>query len=669
MKLIKILFIWIFVGLVGLLGYATFVEQAHGPLFVAESIYHTWWFFALWACLAVLSVIIITQQKLWKRTAVFMLHISFLVILAGAAVTFITGNEGIVHLRKGIPDNEYIVNGTGQIKRLPFKKIELESFHIDYYPGTQAPQDFISQVKFYPEGGQKQTATISMNNIFQYQGYRFYQSSFDPDQQGTVLSVSYDPWGTPLTYFGYCMLAFSMFLVLFDRNEEFRRLLRNPVLRKSTLIFLAIFALTANNPLSARSIPTINEEKAEKLARMPIIYNDRVTPLSTLAHDFTQKLYGKSSYKGLCAEQVLYGWLQRPDVWKNEPMLKIKDAKLRQQLGIKDKYAKLSDLFDGDEYKLQGLIENGQETKAVRELDEKVGIILMLTNGSLIKPAKGVEVSESRISAEILYNNLPFAKILFMANLTMGLLTFLLMMMPRRTAFYVLLSIATCLLWLSFLFLCFGYGLRWFVGGRIPLGNGYETMLFLALSIMAFTLLMHRRFTYLIPFGFLLSGFTLLVAWLGEMNPQITPLMPVLKSPLLSTHVSVIMMSYALLAFMVLNGIMALIQSHLGNHQQVEQLTLLSRLMLYPAVFFLAAGIFLGAVWANVSWGKYWSWDPKEVWALITMMIYAVPFHHESLHFLRQPKWFHLYLILAFFTVLMTYFGVNYFLGGMHSYA
>ena len=555
MKLIKILFIWIFVGLVGLLGYATFVEQAHGPLFVAESIYHTWWFFALWACLAVLSVIIITQQKLWKRTAVFMLHISFLVILAGAAVTFITGNEGIVHLRKGIPDNEYIVNGTGQIKRLPFKKIELESFHIDYYPGTQAPQDFISQVNFYPEGGQKQTATISMNNIFQYQGYRFYQSSFDSDQQGTVLSVSYDPWGTPLTYFGYCMLAFSMFLVLFNRNEEFRRLLRNPVLRKSTLIFLAIFALTANN-LSARSIPTINEEKAEKLARMPIIYNDRV-----------------------------------------------------------------------------------------------------------------VEVSESRISAEILYNNLPFAKILFMANLTMGLLTFLLMMMPRRTTFYVLLRIATCLLWLSFLFLCFGYGLRWFIGGRIPLGNGYETMLFLALSIMAFTLLMHRRFTYLIPFGFLLSGFTLLVAWLGEMNPQITPLMPVLKSPLLSTHVSVIMMSYALLAFMVLNGIMALIQSHRGNHQQVEQLTLLSRLMLYPAVFFLAAGIFLGAVWANVSWGKYWSWDPKEVWALITMMIYAVPFHHESQHFLRQPKWFHLYLILAFFTVLMTYFGVNYFLGGMHSYA
>lgn len=669
MKLIKYIFIGFFVTIIGLLGYATFVEQAHGPLFVAESIYHTWWFFALWVCLALLSVIIITEKKLWRRTAVFMLHLSFLVILGGAATTFITGNEGVIHLRKGIPDNEYIVNGTGEIRRLPFQKIELESFHIDYYPGTQAPQDFVSQVCFYHDGEQKETATISMNNIFQYKGYRFFQSSFDPDQQGSVLSVSYDPWGTPLTYFGYGLLAVSMLLVLFSKNEEFRRLLRNPILRKSTLLFLALFALTANNPLSARSIPTINEEKAEKLARMPIIYNDRVTPLSTLAHDFTQKLYGKSSYKGLCAEQVLYGWLQRPDVWKNEPMLKIKDAGLRQQLGIEGKNARLSDLFDGNHYKLQALIEKGQESKAVRELDEKVGIILMLTNGSLIKPAKNAEVSERKISAEILYNNLPFAKILYMANLTMGLLTFLLLMMPRRTTFYALLRIATFLLWASFLFLLFGYCLRWYIGGRIPLGNGYETMLFLALSIMAFTLLMLRRFAYLIPFGFLLSGFTLLVAWLGEMNPQITPLMPVLKSPLLSTHVSVIMMSYALLAFMMLNGMMALIQQRRGNQQQVEQLTLLSRLMLYPAVFFLAAGIFLGAVWANVSWGKYWSWDPKEVWALITMMIYAVPFHQESLPFLRKPQWFHLYLILAFLTVLMTYFGVNYFLGGMHSYA
>ena len=83
----------------------------------------------------------------------------------------------------------------------------------------------------------------------------------------------------------------------------------------------------------------------------------------------------------------------------------------------------------------------------------------------------------------------------------------------------------------------------------------------------------------------------------------------------------------------------------------------------------LFIGILLGAVWANISWGKYWSWDPKETWALITFMIYGVAFHQRSIPFLRRPLWFHLYLVLAFPTVLMTYFGVNYFLGGMHSYA
>ncbi|MBQ9678783.1 MAG: cytochrome c biogenesis protein CcsA [Prevotella sp.] len=668
MRYINTIFVILFVGLIGLLGYATFVEQAHGPLFVAETIYHTWWFFGLWAFLALLSLIIICHQKLWRRTAIFMLHLSFLVILAGAATTFITSHEGEIHLRREYPTTEYIIKGTGEIKAIPFERMELDSFRIDYYPGTQAPQDFISYIS-YSDGQKKEAAKISMNNIFQYNGYRFYQSSFDPDQKGTVLSISYDPWGTPLTYLGYCMLAFSMILVLFGKNEEFRSLLRHPLLRKGTLILTLFVMGTPLSTLSARSIPTINKEKAERMARMPIIYNDRVAPLSTLAHDFTQKLYGKSSYKGLCAEQVLYGWLQRPDVWKDEPMLKIKDAKLRQQLGIESKYAKLSELFDGEEYKLQHLIERGQESKAVRELDEKVGIILMLTNGSLIRPAKGVELSERKVSAEILYNNLPFAKILFMVNLTLGLLTFLLLMMPRNTVFFVLLRFAKALLWASFLFLLFGYALRWYIGGRIPLGNGYETMLFLALSIILLTILLYRRFVYLIPFGFLLSGFTLLVAWLGEMNPQITPLMPVLKSPLLSTHVSVIMMAYALLAFMILNGIFALIQLKRGHHEQVEQSTLLSRLMLYPAVFLLATGIFLGAVWANVSWGKYWSWDPKEVWALITLLIYAVPFHQQSLPFLRQPKWFHTYLIVAFLTVLMTYFGVNYFLGGMHSYA
>lgn len=165
-------------------------------------------------------------------------------------------------------------------------------------------------------------------------------------------------------------------------------------------------------------------------------------------------------------------------------------------------------------------------------------------------------------------------------------------------------------------------------------------------------------------FRFLLSGFALLVSYLGQMNPQITPLMPVLVSPWLSTHVSLIMMSYALFAFMMLNGILALCL-----RRSARMLMLLSRLLLYPAVFFLGAGIFLGAVWANASWGRYWAWDPKEVWALITFMVYGAAFHARSLRIFRSPLFFHIYMIVAFLTVLMTYFGVNYILGGMHSYA
>ena len=206
-------------------------------------------------------------------------------------------------------------------------------------------------------------------------------------------------------------------------------------------------------------------------------------------------------------------------------------------------------------------------------------------------------------------------------------------------------------------------------------------MLFLALAIMAFALLAYRMVRQIgrivVAFGLLLSGFTLLVAHLGQMNPQITPLMPVLQSPILSSHVSIIMMAYALLALMMLNGCYVLWLLHSagkggGNDEKrhhIELLTMLNRIMLYPAVMFLAVGIFLGAVWANISWGKYWSWDPKETWALITFIVYGAAFHEHTLKWTRSEKWFNLYLVLAFLSVLMTYFGVNYLLGGMHSYA
>ena len=229
--------------------------------------------------------------------------------------------------------------------------------------------------------------------------------------------------------------------------------------------------------------------------------------------------------------------------------------------------------------------------------------------------------------------------------------------------------ITFCLLLTSFLFHTFGMILRTYISGRLPMSNGYETMQFMAWIIMLIALCLQHRFSLMACFGFLLSGFTLLVASIGQMNPQITPLIPVLSSPLLSLHVSLIMMSYALLGFIMLNGIAAIIYFRKNEEEQVERLTLLRRILLYPATLILALGIFIGAVWANISWGRYWAWDPKEVWALITLLIYGIAFHTQSIKVFRKPIFFHVFLIAAFTTVLMTYFGVNYFLGGMHSYA
>jgi ABC-type transport system involved in cytochrome c biogenesis permease subunit len=217
---------------------------------------------------------------------------------------------------------------------------------------------------------------------------------------------------------------------------------------------------------------------------------------------------------------------------------------------------------------------------------------------------------------------------------------------------------------LAFVALTGCLALRWMVSGYIPMTNGYETMLLMAWMIMLASLSIYRKFKIVLTFGLLLSGFLLLVSHLGQMDPKITHIMPVLSSPLLSIHVSCVMMAYGLFFITFACGVYALIIP-----KREDEMHLLSQLFLYPAEFLLTAGIFLGAIWANVSWGRYWGWDPKEVWALITMLIYAIPMHSTSVKWMRKPSHYHLYMAAAFVTVLITYLGVNFFLGGLHSYA
>ncbi len=277
----------------------------------------------------------------------------------------------------------------------------------------------------------------------------------------------------------------------------------------------------------------------------------------------------------------------------------------------------------------------------------------------------------ARYRAERIGNAVPFATVLFMVNLTLGFLAMVYIIgrmtqarwvTPRRarradTAFGALLA-------LSFAALTAAMALRWTASGNLPLSNGYETMLLLAWFVELVALVLQRRFRIVMVFGFLLSGFFLLVSHINAMDPAIGQMMPVLNSPLLSLHVSIVMMSYALLSLTFVCAVMGLLMP-----AHAAQLQALSQLFLYPALCALGIGIFIGAVWANVSWGSYWSWDSKETWALITFMIYAVAVHARSLPALARPKPYHWFMALAFLSLVMTYFGVNYLLSGMHSYA
>ena len=282
------------------------------------------------------------------------------------------------------------------------------------------------------------------------------------------------------------------------------------------------------------------------------------------------------------------------------------------------------------------------------------------------KTAASVLPSPAKIRAEKLYLRIARPRVPFMASITLGLVLFVLMGIRlsrgKRLGGSHLLSGVAAILWL---YLTLALGLRWYVSGHAPFAGTYCVMMLMAWLACVVMVLLYRKFPLIQPLGFILAGFTMLQASISGGNPQITHLMPVLNSPLLSIHVLSMMLSYTLFGLVALNGVMGLIVPAKAS----EKLRDVSLVVLTPAVFLITFGTFLGAVWANISWGTYWGWDPKETWALITLLIYAAALHSGLLPPLRRPKVFHAYCILAFLAVLVTYFGVNLILGGMHAYA
>jgi len=735
---------------------ATIVEKSQGTDYAHAHYYGAWWFILIWAVLAALGAFYIIKRKV-KCASTLALHLSFIIILAGALLTHISAKRGMIHLRIGQPTDTYMAQDEEQgmkEEKLPFS-LCLQKFEAKMHDGTNAVADYSSKFTVI-DGDDKSEGEVSMNNIYSHRSYRLYQSSYDEDGKGSVLAINADPYGIPVTYTGYALLFISLVWMLFDPKGGYRKLLKSPLLKKGALITALILSMGNIQTLHAESATgnlqnaVLPKETAEKFGELHILYNDRICPVQTFALDFCKKIYGARSYQGLTAEQVLSGWVFYGNTWANEPFIKIKSGEMKTAMNLPD-YASLNTFFNREMggYTIGQYVQeyyNGQQDKfhqQAADIDGKIQIIMELREGIslkvlpytftknvkatkdhpfikagtttwfspvdklpqavehqhalyirnvfsllngdvkagntsrvnefFVKMKKYQEVSSgnslptaTQYKAERINNAFPFATILFMANLTLGFIAlfYTIYRMTKKREIKVLNIALPILLGVSFLALTFGLALRWIISGNVPMSNGYESMLTVAWFVMLISILMQLRIRIVMVFGFLISGFFLLVSHINQMDPAIGQMMPVLNSPLLSIHVSIIMMSYALLSLTFICGIMGIcLRSH------GEELQALSRIFLYPALTTMGFGIFIGAIWANVSWGNYWSWDSKETWALITFMIYAVVVHTQSLPVFRKPLVYHIYITLAFLSIAMTYFGVNYFLTGMHSYA
>ena len=626
---LKRLIITLYILIIVCIGFATVVEKYRGTAFVGEHIYGAWWFSALWAVLTVASLAYIMKQHLYKRMAVMLLHLSFVVILVGALVTHLTAQRDTIHLRVGIP---YHLTSTSQIT--------LKEFRIINYPGTDAPLDYQSVILH----GNEQVL-VSMNKVGNIDNYRLFQQSYDSDGAGVSLGVSYDPYGIAITYFGYLMLLIGIIATLLSRHTQMRSLYRK-AMRPMALLFTILYSLFT----SAAPLPVVDKDIAHRMGTIQVLYNNRICPLNTVATDFTMKMTGSASWKDYSADEVFFSWMIYYMPWEKELLLNNPKKK-----GAEDRKAVVEMFYNGQFTKifpyrighavnwyspggqvlpreipvkeqffikqsmdfLTEAIVTGQRDRAF-EIIAKIKLFQRDMIGDVLP-------SENRTQAELFYNKL------------------------RSIKFPVLITAQL--------------GLRWWLSGHIPLSNGYETMLFMAWVLLVLTIVLFRKFRFFLWIGPLVACCCLMVAMMTGSGSQITPLIPVLQSPLLSVHVMTVMCAYALFALQMMLGVYSFWTSKL------ERITALSQLLLYPAIFLLTIGIFLGAVWANVSWGNYWSWDPKESWALITLMVYAIPLHKASIGAFNKPRFYHIYMISAFLAVLITYFGVNFVLGGMHSYA
>ena len=652
---------------------------------------------------------------------------------------------------------------------VPFA-IKLNDFQLDRYPGSMSPSSYASEVTLIDKNNNiEYDYRIFMNSTLKYGGYQFFQSSYDQDEKGTVLSVNNDP-GTLPTYLGYFLLALGLIMNMFDKKSRFAKLLKYTK-QFNVVAILALLALFLNNPLSANEPDKITDvvsylknfkkdslETADKFAHLVTQSGmGRMKPLDSLNHEILNKLTRKSTFLGMNANQVVLGMMSNPDIWRNIKMLKITTPKLKKLLGVEKTRTHIAfgEIFTPDgEYRLKDYVnkansmnpnKRGTFEKDIIKLDERLNIAYMVYYGNLFKifpkPADnhghtnankwynpidaigkfhdkdkeiikimirgfingvvlsnyndankyldliaqyqqkvGVLVipSKSKIDNEILFNKIGIFSKLTVAYMIIGLLLFVVSFLTvfnknwssskvNNTFFFILA--------LLFAAHTFGMGHRWYVSGHAPWSNTYESLVYIAWSTMFAGVVFFRKSLMALSATVVMAGIFMFTAHLTGIDPQITNLVPVLKSYWLTIHVSIITGSYGFLAIGAMLGFMALILFNFRDPKKphiddtIKQITAINEAALIIGLATLVVGNFIGGVWANESWGRYWGWDPKETWAYISIIVYAIVLHLRMIPKLNKPFIFAVASTLAFASILMTYFGVNFYLSGMHSYA
>lgn len=660
---------------------------------------------------------------------------------------------------------------------LPFS-LKLNKFILERYPGSTSPSSYASEVTLIDNRkGLTENHRIFMNNVLDYDKFRFFQSSYDQDEKGTILSVNHDFYGTWISYLGYTLLALGFILTLINKKSRFITLSRNigELSRKRKAGILTIlFVLTMSTfGFSQSSLNnTVNEKQAEKFGHLLVqTYDGRFEPLNSLTYDIMHKISRKDKFevegKGtMNAMQVLIDMLTEPEFWKEQKIIYIREQSVRDVLGINEKYASFIDFFDKDQkYKLETFAneafrkkQSEQNTfdKEVIKVDERLNIFIMVAKGSILKifpvqnspenkwisfddkeavtPLTGslkiinddlkltnfnyagifsaylMELksgnteqtdkilkyisgiqrstsiadslpSESKINVEIFYNNAQI--FIFLKNLYAGLSVLLLLFAfidtlksKKNKLLTYSFNFLIAILFLGFVYHTVGMALRWYLTGHAPWSNGYESLLLVSWgSLLAgFIFVKYSKIT--LAATALLAFFTLMTASHSSYDPQLTNLQPVLKSYWLIIHVATLTISYGFLGLGFFLGLINLCIMIFKNNKNyfklnmiVKELTYISEMNIIIGLVLATVGTFLGGVWANESWGRYWGWDAKETWALIIVITYTLVLHFRFIPKLNNNYVFNVSSIIAFGSVLMTFIGVNYYLSkGMHSY-